>query len=412
MKSVKRPCIAIDVSKGQSHIQAFTDSEVNISKVKVINHDLGGFNQIIELAQNVEKKTGQVPVVVFEATGIYHRGLQSFLEKNNITYFIVNPLQSAKFRKQNLRTAKTDKRDCKNLSRVYFGIKLRESKMQDDKYYELRQLSRFYEDNLVHLRKCKVSFNETLDIVFPGYRKVFQEVYCKAALETLKKYPHPEMIVNKKPQSIAKYMMSKSEHREEYCLKKANELIALAKQCVSGCRVNDINVHILKNQISQIENYLEISETTLNTLINLAQELPNFHIIKSIPGIGDNLAARILAEIGDISNFTGPKQLVAYAGVDPIIYQSGKDNGEHRKISKKGNKRLRCLLYLAVSCILRSKTSSTSIRTFYQKNTQQTSPLNSKAASLACTNKLLRIIYGMCKTGCVYSQSVEIAVLP
>ena len=403
---MKRPCIAIDVSKGQSHIQAFISSDANVSKVKAIDHDLIGFNHIIELAQNVEKKTGQAPVIVFEATGIYHRGLQSFLEKNNLNYYIVNPLQSARFRKQNLRTAKTDKRDCKNLSRVYFGINLRESKIQDDTFYELRQLSRFYEDNLGHLRKCKVSFNKSLDVVFPGYRKVFQDVYCKAALETLKKYPHPEMIANKKPQTIAKCMMSKSEHREEYCLKKANELDALAKQCVSGCKVDDINVMILKNHISQVENYSELSETTLNSLIVLAKELPNFHIIKSIPGIGDNLAARILAEIGDISNFAGPKQLIAYAGIDPIIYQSGKDNGEHRKISKKGNKRLRCLLYLAVSCMLRSKSSPTSIRAFYQKKTQQSSPLNSKAASIACTNKLLRIIYGMCKTGCVYLPSV------
>lgn len=402
---MKRPCITIDVSKGQSHIQAFNASESNISKVKAIDHDLDGFNQIIELVQNVEKKTGQVPVIVFEATGIYHRGLQSFLEKSNLIYYIVNPLQSAKFRKQNLRTAKTDKRDCKNLSRVYFGINLRESKIQDDTYYEVRQLSRFYEDNLGHLRKCKVSFNESLDVVFPGYRKVFQDVYSKIALETLKKYPHPEMIANKKPQTIAKYMMSKSEHREEYCLKKANELIALAMQCVSGCKIDDINVIILKNHISQVENYKNISDTTLNTLIALAKEIPNFHIIKSIPGIGDNLAARLLAEIGDICNFTGPKQLIAYAGIDPIIYQSGKDNGEHRKISKKGNKRLRCLLYLAVSCMLRSKSSPTSIKTFYQKKTQQSSPLNSKAASIACTNKLLRIIYGMCKTGCVYSPN-------
>ena len=70
----------------------------------------------------------------------------------------------------------------------------------------------------------------------------------------------------------------------------------------------------MKNHIAQVENYLETCETTLSTLINLAQELPNFHIVKSIPGIGDNLAARILAEIGDISNFSGPKQLIAYAG--------------------------------------------------------------------------------------------------
>ena len=86
-------------------------------------------------------------------------------------------------------------------------------------------------------------------------------------------------------------------------------------------------------------------EIVLEEIVELAKKLPNYEIIRSIPGIADNLASRILAEIGDIDRFNNASQLVAYAGIDPQIYQSGQISGLHLKISKKGNKKLRCLLY-------------------------------------------------------------------
>ena len=121
------------------------------------------------------------------------------------------------------------------------------------------------------------------------------------------------------------------------------------------------------------------AERTIGEMIKLAQELPDFSIIKSIPGIGDNLAARIIAELGDMTRFKKKNELVAFAGLDPRISESGKNDGDHMHITKKGNKRLRCLLYLAVTC--------------------------SKAAKTACASKLVRIIYSMCKTGELYQYN-------
>jgi transposase len=109
-------------------------------------------------------------------------------------------------------------------------------------------------------------------------------------------------------------------------------------------------------------------------------------------------AARLIAEIGDILRFSNKRQLVAYAGIDPRVYQSGQVSGEHLYITKKGNKQLRTLLYLAVSSSLRLKKLSV-IREFYDKKRQQTNPLSHKAALIACANKLLRIIYGMNRNG-------------
>lgn len=76
--------------------------------------------------------------------------------------------------------------------------------------------------------------------------------------------------------------------------------------------MDDVNVLILKSAIEQVEYYEKIAKTTLESMIELAKEMPNYYVLKSIPGIGENLAARILAEIGDIERFKGPKQLIAY----------------------------------------------------------------------------------------------------
>lgn len=319
-----------------------------------------------------------------------------------MTYQIISPLLSARFRKQSLRSVKTDKADCTTIAKVYYNCELNESHRAEDTYYSLQQMSRHYEGLLGHLRKCKVSMNEMLEIVFPGYDSFFSDLYSDVSLVILKKYPHPDMLKSKKSESIAKYLKKHTKHRESWLNAKAIAVIDLARNTISGCRVDDVNVQILKSAIEQVEYYDRLAKTTLESMIASAKEIPNYHVLKSIPGIGENLAARILAEIGDIERFRGPKQLIAYTGIEPIIYQSGKNDGYHYRISKKGNKRLRTLLYTAVKCMIRKTTTETSIKQYYHKKTQQENPMNSNAAVIASANKLIRVIYGMCKTGCIY----------
>lgn len=399
---MKELCISIDVSKGESHVGSYIDSVTIYRKVFVIKHDAKGFQQIRSLHDEMKEKHQKEVGIVFEATGVYHRGLQNFLEQNNLKYQMISPLLSARFRKQSLRSVKTDKADCTTIARVYYNCELNESHRAEDIYYSLQQMSRHYEALLGHLRKCKVTMNEALEVVFPGYDSLFSELYSDVSLAILKKYTHPEMLENKKVETITAYLMKHTKHRENWLKSKTVAVIDLARNTISGCRIDDVNVLILKSAIEQVEYYTKLAKETLESMITLAEDIPNYHVLLSIPGIGENLAARILAEIGDIERFRGPKQLIAYTGIEPIIYQSGKNDGYHYRISKRGNKRLRTLLYTAVKCMLRNTTKETSVKSYYHKKMQQENPMNSNAAIIACANKLIRIIYGMCKTGCLY----------
>lgn len=390
MKALR--CISLDVSKDSSHIQVFTPELAKLTKVNIIEHTAQGFKEIQELYDTYESS-----VVAFESTGVYHRGLQKFLIESSIPYVIINPLVSAKIRKQSLRGIKTDEKDCRTIAKAYFVADAKDTMIEpdiDEHYEDMRQLSRHYEDLLVHLVKAKVTYHGKLDIVFPGYKKLFANVYSDIAIAIIIKYKHPDIIRSTKRGSIVKFLLKETNHRQEYCEKQADKLLSYAQNSCSGCYSSSVDCSILVDQLSTVK-FLEMKcDSVLTDLIELAKATEYFEFVRSIPGIGDNLASRIIAEIGDIHRFRGPSQLIAYTGTDPHIYQSGQRDGLHLSISKKGNKRLRTILYLATSCHLRLKTKrNTVITDFYTKKKQQGKP--HKVAQVASLNKLLKVIYSV-----------------
>ena len=403
---MKGPIVSIDVSKGKSDYQAFKNLNVKYTGSRSIKHTKEGFDEIVNLVREMEKKLETEVCVVYEATGVYHRVLKKVLEDNNIKQFIINPLLSAKTRKNDsLRSPKTDKLDPKSIAKTYYSHSLHNSHKQETIYHELRELSRYYEDILVHIRKDKVAFRAQLDIVFPGYDALYDDLYGPVALAVIEKYPHPEMLQKKKINTVSKVIQSKTCHRQAVSDTMADKAIEYSKTIYSGCDKDDIEVLILQRFIKKLKEDMAEAERTIGEMIKLAQELPDFSIIKSIPGIGDNLAARIIAELGDMTKFKKKNELVAFAGLDPKISESGQNDGNHMHITKKGNKRLRCLLYLAVTCSIRLKRDDNSIKDFYIKKKQQSNPMCSKAAKTACASKLVRIIYSMCKTGELYQYN-------
>ena len=201
---------------------------------------------------------------------------------------------------------------------------------------------------------------------------------------------------------MIKYLLKKTSHQEAFIERYVDKIKDWSYQTYSGFEPEDEEVHIISKLVIKIEQTSKEADETLVQIIELAKTTPQFDQIYSICGIGENLAARIIAELGDMKRFKGKNQIVSYAGLDPMIRQSGNVNGLHLSISKKGNKRLRCLLYLAISCNLRLKKEDT-IYNYYQKKRQQVTPLCAKAARIACAHKLLIIIYGICKTDAYYN---------
>lgn len=400
---MKGPIVSIDVSNGNSHFQCFIQRGTKMGKVHRIQHTVEGFRFLKSKVEELAMKTKEEVVVVYEATGVYTTPLQRFLEKSEIKQYQISPLQSAKQRKTEIHNKKTDKKDPESIAEVYYAKELRKYEREADIYHQLRTANRVYEDCLEHLRKYKVTFQSHLSIVFPGYMKLFQDGYSPISLQLLEMYPHPDRLKNKQPETVAKKLNKHTDHNFEVCLKNAKRVIEFANKTYPGCDKEDPWVAVLVEDIHQLQAMIEQAEAKLDKIIKLAKTTPYYFIILSIDGIGPNLASRIIAEFGDISKFKTRGAMAAYVGNDPNRAESGDIDGYHLSISKKGNKRLRCILYLAVTCSIRSKKENP-INAFYQKKRQQSTPLKSKAAKVACITKLIRTIHGMCKNGTEFTS--------
>lgn len=400
---MKNPCIAIDVAKESSHVQGFYSLNDYESQAKEIFHNHEGFSYVSELIKAIADKTSKEVIVVYEATGVYDKSLQRFLMDNGIRHVKINPLVSARYRKNNLRAIKTDKKDCANIAKVYFNEHLEYHLEESDYYKELRLLNRYYEVNLDHLRKYKVNFHESLDIVWPGYNKLFTNLFTELPLKIIENYKHPDLLKKVRLKTLSKFIQKNSSHRETWSDNKATVLLQYANDVQSGCNDSDVNVRILVDKIESITYSINKTEKILEEIIDITKDSVEFKVIRSIPGIGDNLASRLVAEIGEITRFSNSKQLVAYSGLDPQVYESGNYKGKW-SISKKGNKRLRRLLYLAARCSLRSNIDSNSIKDYYKRKVQQGKTHN--VVLIACCNKLLRVIYTMCISGSLYEYII------
>ena len=395
-------CITIDVSQNKSHIQGFIGSNKPLSKARTMRHTKQGYQFILTLKDLIESKTNETPLIIFEFTGIYHKSLEKFLISQNLKYHIVAPLRAAKARNSEIREQKTDARDCLSLSKLFYTNNLGIFYSEDETYSNLRKLNRYYDTCMKHLIKIKVNFRETLAVIYPNYKKLFTSIYSDESLTFLKEFPHPFLYTSKSEDKIIETLKEKWNHLESWTSSKVKKLTPLVNEIVSGCTITEPDIIMLLSYITQIEYYLNQIKVTVIQMNDLANKLPIYNLVHSLPGIQDILTCKFIAELGDISRFTNYKQIVAYAGVDPMIRQSGDKDGLHLKMSKKGNKRLRTILHLMVSSLIKANREPNAIKTKYQKKTHQLNPLKPKVASMACANQLVRIIFYMHKTSSTY----------
>ncbi|MNP29677.1 Transposase IS116/IS110/IS902 family protein [compost metagenome] len=153
-----------------------------------------------------------------------------------------------------------------------------------------------------------------------------------------------------------------------------------------------VQTTVLRSMVGLVLAFTEQLSVLEKQMDELATGLPEVELVKSIPGIGDKLAAAIVAEIGNVRQFREAKQLVAFAGLDPGIFSSGKFTATSARITKRGSKRLRRALYLAVQCGIRGSTNP-KIREYYEKKRKEGKPY--KVVVIACANKLLHHVYAI-----------------
>ena len=302
---MRGPVITVDVSKGICHYQPFLEKGKPFRKPKVLHDTIEGFEDLNAAIEKTKEKSGEdVVPVVFEATGVYHRPLQKYLDDHDMPYYIISPLLSAAYRKTNLHGNKTDALDCSHIAKAYYDEdSLLPYHKQSDLFVKLQKLNRYYETELCHLKKRKVTFRSYLDIIYPRLDKCFKgrsSLYDPVPMEILKKYPHPALLLKHREETIVKATEKKTDHKPAFIQEIVHKMYECAQRSYSGADVNDLEVIKLPQMIEELQEQILLCDSILQELIQEARKVSYFPCIVSIVGIGENLAARLIAELGDM----------------------------------------------------------------------------------------------------------------
>ena len=336
------------------------------------------------------------PQLIFEATGIYSRGMVQFCRINQIDYVEMNPLE-AKFKTSSLRSWKTDQADAHKLAQLGTHLEINNTPqaITSDVFFELRERTRFHLEIEKEQNHLKVEMIELLHQTFPGLEQLFKSRYSMIALNIAEIFTHPEFIQQHDLNSLTDIIFASTEKSMSYekAEKYAIKLTNITKESYPTVNSNSFLIEKTKVLIQQLKSSIQLQKRLDEDMVQLAKQLDCFKAIKSIPGIGELTADMIIGELGDMTKFKSHKQMNAYVGIDVKRYQSGATYYRDT-INKRGNKKARRLFYWVVMNIIRGQHYYENyVVDYYYKLRKQPNEKPHKTAVVACINRLLKTIH-------------------
>lgn len=392
---MNQPVLSIDVSKSKSFAATFMSYGQPFDKPFSFNHTQSDMGFLLSTLNKMENVSGIKPHIVLEATGNYSKPIVNYFENNGYPVVILNPIVTHVQKKKSVRKVKTDPIDANRIAQVYYLEDFKSHIPLESHIIELRNLSRHYTRFSEMYADTQNQFRSILDLVFPEFGKVFSSIRSKTSLNVLSLFPTPKSILSASKEDLIEALKPAKKSRDWYA-SKADQLIQVAKDSVPDISGQSSNISILKSFIEVLKHQQNILLDIKKQMLFWAKKSSYFDLLLSIPGIGEMTAMAIVSEVGDIKRFPTTKQLVAFAGLDPSVHESGKFKSSNNKISKRGSKYLRKALYQAtVAGISKRKNGPANqlLYQFYTKKLSEGKP--SKVAIIAASSKLLRIIFGV-----------------
>lgn len=349
--------LGIDIGKN-THVASLVDDKKKvIFKAFSFSNSIDGAESLILKLEAFKNELE----VGMEATGHYWLSLYSYLVEKNFTIRVINPIQTDGWRQGiEIRKRKTDIIDSLLIADLLRYGDFVETSLSNEDYLSLRNLSRFRSYLISSIGDLKRKTIALLDQVFPEYASSFSNIFGKTSKEILSNFSTPSDFEDINSDDLNTFLESVT--RKNYASKKIDEL---SKKASSSFGINFCldsfslqikmlieQISFIQNQVSDVENEIEVLLEKLNSPIT------------TIPGIGSVNAATILGEIGDIKRFSKPSKLVAYAGLDASVSQSGEYESTYNHMSKRGSPYLRRALFQSA---LRAEFCDPVFSDYYQK---------------------------------------------
>ena len=398
--------VGVDVSKGKSTVcilKPYGEIVCSPFEVKHVEKELE------DLAGLLNKLDGEIRVVM-EATGVYHLPILTFLQEKGYFVSVINPYSMKKYAKDNsLRGAKTDRLD--SIMIANYGIdrwfKLQKYEGDENTYAELKLLGRRYRYYMELHVKSLQELTHILDYVIPGIKAMFNswdEASNKDKLsDFVERYWHYDLITSMSREEFTEdYLAWAKEKKYHQSSAKAEAVYEMASDGIPTLSSDTPSTKMLVQEAIAVLRAVDSSLfRIISRMQELAKTLPEYSTVRSMGGVGDVLAPKLIAEIGDVRRLHNAKALIAWAGIDPPPYESGQFVGSQRRITKRGSSTLRKVGY-EVMRVLKSHREPEDNVVYNYILKKEAEGKSKKAAKIAGLNKFLRIYYA--RVMAVYQQ--------
>ena len=341
-------CVGIDVAKDKHDCFILSSEGEVLADVFAIANNRDGYESLMQRIRSCARPADIIRVGL-EATGHYSYNILGFLLGKGLPTFVINPLHTNLYRKSlSLRQTKTDRVDARTIASMLMSdVDLKS--YTDTAYHneELKSLTRYRFDKVRERAKLKQSVSRLVVILFPELEKLVPTLHMPSVYAMLSEFPGAKQIAGANLTHFKTVLSDASKGR--YNRDKAVEIRDAARRSIGSVMpAKSLELQHTIRLIHELDKEIEEVEEQIRAMMDTIQSP-----ITTIPGIGVRMGAMILAEIGDFSRFDSPDKLLAYAGLSPSTYQSGKLNatGAYAHMEKRGSRYLRYALYNATKYV-------------------------------------------------------------
>ena len=387
--------VGIDVSKDKHDCFIVnSDAEILFDTFTILNN-MEGFDDLFKKINSCSEDFSKIKVGL-EATGHYSYNLLGYLLNKGLPTFVINPLHTNLFRKSlSLRQTKTDKIDSHTIaSMLMSNVNLKSYSMALYHNEELKSLSRYRFDKVRERAKLKTSVSRLVTILFPELEKIVSTIHLSSIYELLYQFPGAIQVANAHLTKLSNLLANSSRGRLDKS--KSIEIKQLAKNSIgSNMPAKSLELKHTINLIRELDTEISEIETEIEKIM---YEIDS--PILSIPGIGTSMAAMIISEIGSFNNFDSPDKILAFAGLAPTTYQSGKLESSHSKMEKRGSRYLRYALFNATKFVCNWDPN---FAIYLSKKRAEGKHYNVAISHAA--KKLVRVMFALEKSKTVYDKA-------
>jgi transposase len=382
--------IGVDISKKVHYARTFDWRGVELDKTINFKANSTGFKEFKEWVYKVSEANDKEKFVVgFEPTGHYWYTFAQAIQTEGFMTVQVNPCHVKKAKELDDNSpGKSDHKDPKTIAMLVKDGRYRIPYIPKGKYAELRKANNIREEWLEKMLSIKNKVQRWLDTFFPEFTQVFSSWEGKTALITLEKLGLPEKIASYTADEIVSIWREKV--KRAVGIKKAEMLLKSARNSVGikdGHEMAFYEIRLLLKEYHDVRTVMDEIETKLGEIV---LTIPGVERLLEIKGIGIKTVAGFLAEVGDISRFDHPKQIIKLAGLNLRENSSGNHKGE-TTITKRGRSRLRAILFRAILPMVAKNAEFNALHKYY--TTRKDNPLKKKQSLIALCNKLIRVAY-------------------